>query len=325
MRLRRGFTLIELVSGIVVFSIVVAVSFEVTRRWGGFASRLGAQSSAMGQSRFATIRIADDVRQARYVYHQTVVEVDSNLKLSGISLADWLSESSGQQIGKLWGAPLRDGALREGLTTDRLVMLTGALETPVFVGYFRTKGPANPLAPTSAERQASGLWNRLVRLSMACSGTLNTATGEMFRMDVNYLAAGAPAMPVGKVSFGATAKTLSGDHWTGSSTVPATLNCGATTAQVLATVVPGVPVGDEPRFAPKGVTKLFTLLQEHPAAYSNLLSPYEVRWNFMAGDPNQPLMPGGNRKRSDGTPTEGVVIEGYAFARNVALPQGGAL
>jgi hypothetical protein len=73
------------------------------------------------------------------------------------------------------------------------------------------------------------------------------------------------------------------------------------------------------------VKTLFRLLLDHPAANSNMLSPYEVAWNFMAGDPNRPALPGGNQRDGDGEPLDGVVVEGYAFARNVPLPQGGSL
>jgi len=321
---RRGFTLVELVSGIIVFSIVVATSFELTRRWGAYAAKVNSKSSALGQSRFATIRLGEDIRVARYIYHSTRVTVDAGVKVGGQSLANWLPSGGQTTIPAAWGDELRSGTLSNGLPTDVLVMMQGTMETPIFVAYMRTNGPVNPRNPTAAERDGTGLWNRMVRLSMACSGTINTATGEQFRMNVNYRTAGGP-LPQHNVRFVAAATTLNGDHWTGSANAAASLTCQPTQALVLATVVPGESAADVPVYAPEGVKTLFRLLLDHPAANSNMLSPYEVAWSFMAGDPNRPALPGGNQRDSDGEPLDGVVVEGYAFARNVPLPQGGSL
>lgn len=332
----RGFTLIEVLIGAVVFSIIISAAFMMIIRWNQINAKNEALTEALTQGRQAINLIAKDVEGAYYIYDYattfigekteiTVAEPGNSAVNLGQTLAD-VALAGGQDQGQAdssggqfftplvtWSIPKTTqlpihypysgstGAMGiAGLQTDVLTMVATSMVVPSYVCYFRVPGASDSYTGPSQ------LANHLVRLTMTCSNQPGGSQGAWYEDSVPW---NSPSMAY---SAGATS-SVHFEGGTTDTTWDGNDDCTPADVQVLC------PVGNDA----SGSLSIFDITTPHP--YSNVIpmSPYVVHVHLLAGDPTNNFL----KTSTNSTNVDNINGHEYAslqmdlYARNVTLPE----
>lgn len=290
----RGFSLIELTIGSLIFSVVMGAAFFMLNRWNVISARGEAVSKGLTDGRMALNRISEDIRHAYYIYHFAKVKIDKNITLAGVKLeqikkGDLLLDYPIISFAAV-NPPGIAGSSKAGMggfSTDSITVLTRAVPRPLYICYFRVPGPANRNEPTAHENTYKPLWYKLIRLEMDCSFEPTVAQGNWHRMDKTYdtmtlASASQLAFSNAEVSY-------------------PTGTCSKAVSQIIATAA-----------NPDGA--IFDIQNPHPYSVEAPVSPYYVGVRIVGGDPLN------NYMRTSNGGISAATLSTEAYAQNVTMP-----
>lgn len=300
----RGFSLVELTVGATIFSIIMAAAFFLLIRYGQVSARGEAVSEALNWGRTAITKINDDIRQSRYLYHYTQVKFQPNTKVDGISVQQGLPGlaltypivTAGPFIGGNVPGYTETAGIGS-LVTDSITMMAGTLAEPRYICWMRHPGPADPRAPTAAEKAYEKIWYRLIRLEMKCGEFKSTSTqGKWLDMSQKWSAFGSHPASRSVITFVDQDRTI-GDQ-----------ACTTSKIQV---------------YGHAANSNIFKWENPHPYSSEGPMSPYWVTTTLNMGNPfNNQLRSGskGGLLIADGWHIQSVTLTSQSYAQNVTMP-----
>ncbi len=343
----RGFTLVEIMIGTVIFTIILSTAFMLIIRWNRITSRNEAMTEAMESGREAMDFIEKDLHDAYYIYtYATTTVTGVYVSEPGLPNADLgagldalppiggvappfggffnpaVTLDSGANVKTPAGYPAAWTTGNNGLgglKTDVLTVIATSMTTPIYVCYFRFPGPSDfPAGDTSGIMAPAyrPLWDHLIRLESTCTAQPGGTQGAWYAANIEW------DDPSLKYPAGATSSvTFKGSDWSPSSGG----SCeGVDDDMEGAEVRVLCPVGNDAA----GGTALFDIETPHPYSDSVPTSPYLVNVTLLSGDPNNNLLETGSaaagvaNRRAYGTNALVFPLTLSVFATNVTIPKG---